>query len=93
MLHTIVLDNHVVNVLIHLKDPGKMDDVSNSSSTGAPPSIAQSVVSVMTGQNTIGRRNKRINSGMANPKKVYEEVAIYSMSHGCSYLLLVRGDF
>jgi len=54
-------------------DPGKMDDVSNSNSTGAPPSIAQSVVSVMTGQNTIGRRSKRINSGMANPKKVYEE--------------------
>ena len=50
-----------------------MDDVSHTSN-GAPPSIAQSVVSVMTGQNTVGRRNKRLNSGMGNPKKVYEEV-------------------
>ena len=72
-------DHDIIAVLIHLKDPGKMDDVSNSNSTGAPPSIAQSVVSVMTGQNTIGRRSKRINSGMANPKKVYEEVTSCSM--------------
>ena len=51
-----------------------MDDVSHTSSSGPPPSIAQSVVSVMTGQNTVGRKNKRLNSGMGNPKKVYEEV-------------------
>ena len=51
-----------------------MDDVSHTSN-GAPPSIAQSVVSVMTGQNTVGRKNRRTNSGMANPKKLYEEVS------------------
>eukprot|EP00794_Sanderia_malayensis_P016597 gene16597-18286_t len=51
-------------------DPGKMDNLSSTSSN-APPSIAQSVVSVITGQNTISRKNRRIVAGME--KKIYEE--------------------
>eukprot|EP00795_Rhopilema_esculentum_P012593 gene12593-3296_t len=53
-------------------DPGKMDDVTQTSN-GAPPSIAQSVVSVMTGQNTMTRKHRRTSSSMNNPKKAYEE--------------------
>ena len=55
-------------------------DVVSQASNGAPPSIAQSVVSVMTGQNTTGRKNRRSNSVMANPKKMYEEVRVFSFS-------------
>ena len=50
-----------------------MDDLSQTTN-GAPPSIAQSVVSVMTGQNTLTRKNRRVSTGMSNPKKIYEEV-------------------
>ena len=56
-----------------IQDPGKMDDATQTSN-GAPPSIAQSVVSVMTGQNTMTRKHRRTSSSMNNPKKAYEEV-------------------
>ena len=65
-----------------------MDNLSVTSN-GVPPSIAQSVVSVMTGQSTVNRKNRRTSSGLSNPKKIYEEVCTSASSLQISFLIML----